>query len=52
MKQINKNKLCHTCLGCNRLELDNFYGVYHCQYYIRGVKDDNKNTNAVQKQKK
>ena len=29
-------KLCSKCLGCNRLELDEFEGVYRCEYYREG----------------
>lgn len=25
---------CKTCLGCQRLEQEDFKGVYRCQYYI------------------
>lgn len=25
---------CAKCSGCNRLELDNFTGVYRCENYI------------------
>ena len=42
MKQINKNKLCYTCLGCGKLELESFYGVYHCEHYINGYKENRK----------
>lgn len=36
MKQIDKDKLCYKCLGCNRLELEEFKGVYRCASYISG----------------
>lgn len=32
MKQINKNTVCYRCLGCNKLELEDFKGTYKCQY--------------------
>ena len=37
---------CKKCLGCNRLESDNFKGVWRCEYYIEEAKDE-----QVQKQK-
>lgn len=32
MKQIDKNTKCYKCFGCNRLEDENFKGVYRCEY--------------------
>lgn len=29
--------LCNKCLGCNRLENNNFYGTFNCKNYIKGV---------------
>lgn len=51
MKQISSDKKCFTCLGCNRLELEDFNGIYRCQNYMKGAKDgncknNNKNSNA------
>ena len=37
MKEIDKDKMCKTCIGCNREELENFYGVYRCDNYVRGT---------------
>lgn len=31
---------CLTCLGCNRLEQEDFKGIWRCEYYIEEVKDD------------
>lgn len=42
MKQIDHDKKCYTCLGCNRLELESFNGVYRCENYIKGVNEDEK----------
>lgn len=54
--------VCKDCLGCNKLENPNFTGVDKCEYCtleqlsIEQMKmeglDDNKNSNAMQKQKK
>ena len=38
MKQIDEDRKCHTCLGCNKLELEDFNGVYRCNNYIKGGK--------------
>lgn len=38
MKQL-KGK-CTTCLGCNRLELEEFEGYYRCENYMRGAEDE------------
>lgn len=35
MKQIDKQYLCYTCYGCNRLELEDFKGVYRCKNYMK-----------------
>ena len=35
MKQIDKNKLCYRCAGCNRLELENFEGIYRCNHFTQ-----------------
>lgn len=39
MKEIKKNKLCHYCLGCNKLELESFTGVYRCNNFIQAIKN-------------
>ena len=36
MKEIDKDKLCSTCLGCCRLEQEEFNGVYRCNNYAIG----------------
>ena len=42
MKQIEQDKLCYTCLGCNKLEDETFEGFYRCEHYIKGVIEDEK----------
>lgn len=32
---------CPTCLGCNRLDLKDFKGVYRCNSYVKGGNDEN-----------
>ena len=60
MKQINNKKLCKYCLGCNKLEDENFNGVMRCKHFIQGqadwqekwkeqMKNGNKDTVNVQK---
>lgn len=60
MKQIDNKKLCKYCLGCNKLEDENFDGVMRCKYFAAGVaewqekwkeqmKNGNKDTVNVQK---
>lgn len=33
--------LCKTCLGCNRLEIENYVGTAKCENYIDGTKKEN-----------
>ena len=40
MEQIDKKYKCYKCLGCNRLMLEDFKGVYRCNNYIKGAKED------------
>jgi hypothetical protein len=40
MKQIDEKYLCKTCRGCNRLELETFQGIYRCNNYIKGGKEN------------
>lgn len=42
MKQIDKDKKCYSCLGCNKLEQENFNGIYRCENYMRGKSNDEK----------
>lgn len=42
MEQIGKDRLCFTCYGCNRLEVDYFNGVYRCKDYEKGVRCNEK----------
>ena len=39
MKQIDNKKLCFYCLGCNKLESENFAGVMRCNIFIAGYTD-------------
>lgn len=34
---MKKGTKCETCLGCNRLELMDFMGIYRCDNYIGGM---------------
>lgn len=34
---LEKNKLCYYCLGCNRLEIKNFVGVKRCNNFEAGM---------------
>ena len=39
---------CVKCLGCNRLELENFKGVLRCENYIEKEQtEDEQNRNTV-----
>lgn len=33
MKLLNRGTKCQTCLGCNKLEEEDFVGVYGCDSY-------------------
>jgi len=35
MEQIDKQYICYTCIGCNRLATQEFQGVYRCNNYIK-----------------
>lgn len=37
MKQIDNKKLCKYCLGCNKLEDENFAGVMRCKHFMAGI---------------
>lgn len=39
MKQIDNKKLCKYCLGCNKLEDENFVGVMNCKYFVPGYEN-------------
>ena len=46
MKQLDQDKLCKKCAGCNRLLLEEFNGVYRCENFIemeRKRNETNKN---------
>ena len=36
MKQIEEDKICFYCFGCNRLEDENFNGVRNCKGFLAG----------------
>lgn len=36
MQQIEDNKLCIYCLGCNKLEDEHFEGVMNCKNFMMG----------------
>lgn len=36
MKQISGEKICKWCLGCNRLEDEEFEGVMRCRGFLAG----------------
>lgn len=31
---------CETCLGCNRLLIEDFKGTYRCDNYIKGAEEN------------
>ena len=35
--QLEKDKLCYYCLGCNKLEINNFAGVNRCENFETGM---------------
>ncbi len=35
MEQISNKKLCFYCLGCNKLEDENFDGVMRCENFVQ-----------------
>lgn len=35
--QLEENKLCYYCLGCNKLEIKNFTGVKRCDNFEEGI---------------
>lgn len=39
MKQLKKDTACCYCLGCNRLENENFEGVRNCSKIISAIPD-------------
>lgn len=36
MKQLEDDKICKYCMGCNQLENENFDGVIKCDYFVTG----------------
>ena len=39
MKEINKRYICYYCLGCMKLEDENFSGVMNCRNLVAGYKN-------------
>lgn len=39
MKQIDNKNLCKYCLGCNKLEDENFSGLMRCKNFTPGQTD-------------
>lgn len=37
MEQIDEKYKCYKCLGCNRLENENFRGTYRCPNFVLGI---------------
>lgn len=45
MKQYKYEKItekCKKCIGCNRLEMDRFKGIWRCENYIKKEKKSEK----------
>ena len=34
--KLKKNTICKNCLGCNKLEISYFKGLYKCKNFISG----------------
>ena len=43
-----EESLCKKCLGCNRLGLKTFQGVYRCKNFMKGTEEDEENRNPIQ----
>lgn len=39
MKELKKGTLCKKCLGCNKLELEEFEGIYRCNNFISAIEN-------------
>lgn len=37
MKQIKNNTLCFYCMGCNKLECEEFKPVLRCKDFVAGI---------------
>lgn len=47
MNQISKDRRCYTCLGCNRLEIEEFNGTYRdCPNYMKGKEVENNDNSS------
>lgn len=33
MELLKKNCICYYCIGCNRLELEEFHGIANCKNF-------------------
>lgn len=40
MEQLDKKYKCYNCPGCNRLENENFKGVYRCENFILVIREE------------
>lgn len=50
MKQISEKTACYSCLGCNKLELEWFNGVYHCKNQVKVISKPEINENITKAQ--
>lgn len=39
MEEIGKNTVCKWCIGCNRMEVEEFKGVARCEGFVPGYID-------------
>ena len=37
--QLEKDKLCYYCLGCYKLEIENFAGVNRCNNFVTCIEN-------------
>lgn len=52
MKQIEDNKICKYCLGCEQLAIQEFEGVIKCNYFMAGKSNWHEEfIKAIQKKK-
>ena len=38
-KELEKNKICYFCLGCEKLAYEQFKGVNNCKNFIPGMEN-------------
>lgn len=52
MKQMEKDKICYYCMGCNKLEDEKFEGTIRCNYFVTGRDNWHRDyTNAIKEKK-